>query len=302
MTTRAETITAAAPAAGLPPEIIAAAEGMPSLSPVLGKINQMAREMETSPRDLVRVIMLDPTLTAQVLKLVNSSFYGLAQRVSSLAQAVVLLGMNTVKNIAVSTALLSTVYLRDRRSPIPPDAFWRHCLGVAVACRMLARSRGADAETGELYFIAGLLHDIGKILFVRADAERYSRAILESRDHGVCLWFAEMAHFGCTHMESGALLARTWNLDASLAQVIECHHRRDRAPVLPAAAAAVANNFCKQSRIGDCGDSVVEELPDEIVLRFGALDEVTGRLAAVIPDEINRAAAFLCPTQERMPV
>lgn len=282
----------------LPPDIQAAAEDMPSVSPILDKIHRMSREMEISPRELVKIIMLDPTLTAQVLKLVNSSFYGLACRVSSLAQAVVLLGINTVKNLAVTTALLSTVFLRDRSSPLHPEAFWRHCLGTATLCRMLARTGGADPETAELYFIAGMLHDIGKILFIKADPVRYARAMRESRCLGVCLYFAERAHFGCTHAQAGAFLARTWNLDPFLTEAIQYHHSRilDRASLV-----VVGNNFCKKSSIGDSGDAVIEEHADAFAMRLEIPDALLSNLFSSVTDEIEKAATFLCRTKEELP-
>ncbi|MCX8043154.1 MAG: HDOD domain-containing protein [Desulfobacterota bacterium] len=275
----------------LPSDIQAAAHDIPSVSPLLGKIHRMSQEMETSPRDMVKIIMLDPTLTAQVLRLVNSSFYGLAQRVSSLAQAVVLLGMNTVKNIAVSTALLNTMSLLERCSPLRPESFWRHCLGTALACKTL----GTGQETAELLFVAGMLHDIGKILFIRLDPDRYGKAIRESRLFGVCLYFAEQALFGCTHMQAGAFLAHAWNFDAPLIEAIEHHHATGSrsAPYV-----AVANNFCKESSIGDSGNIVVEEHAASVALQLGLRDKLTQQLAASITDEIMQAAAFLCQPQE----
>jgi len=100
--------------------------------------------------------------------------------------------------------------------------------------------------------------------------------------------------------QAGALLANAWNLDTALVQAIEQHHHRG-SPAAPsvAAATAAANNFCKQCQIGESGDAVVEELPDDVIRRFGTPEEISGRLAAVIPDEINRAAAFLCPNREQ---
>jgi len=279
----------------IPLEIQKAAEDMPSVSPVLGKIHTMSRDMETSPRDLVKIIMLDPTLTAQVLKLVNSSFYGLAQRVSSLSQAVVLLGINTVRNIALSTALLSTVFLRDRRSPIPPDAFWRHCLGTAVACKMLVRACGADSETSEQYFVAGMLHDIGKILFIRCDPVRYEQALSESTTYGVRLCFAEQALFGCTHMQAGAVLAQTWKLHSTLTEAIE-HHHNPRSATSPIV--AIGNNFCKQAGIGASGDTVVEEYAENAAAHLGLQHTLTEQFSHAILKEINRAVTFLRPAQE----
>lgn len=283
----------------IPKEIESAAEQIPAVSPVLGKINRMTREMDTSPRELVKVIMLDPSLTGNVLKLVNSSFYGLAQRVKSLAQAVVLLGMNTVKNLAVSTALLSTVFIHEKRSPLNPESFWRHCLATAVGCRALAKNLHMPPEDMEFYFIAGLLHDVGKILLIRLDPSRYTQALSESRQLGIALSFAEQAYFGCTHAQAGVVLAGKWRLDPSLVDAIARHHDC----MLPAAdtmtaLVTIANNLSKKSGAGESGNCVIEELAEDSAQRLNISPEVLNDTALRLSGELEKATEFLGFIQE----
>ncbi|MEI6126066.1 MAG: HDOD domain-containing protein [Pseudomonadota bacterium] len=269
------------------------AENMPAVSPILGKIHQMSREMETSPRDLVKLIMLDPTLTGKVLKLVNSSFYGLVHRVKSLPQAVVLLGMNTVKNLAVSTALLSTVFVHEKRSPLSPEGFWRHCLATAVGCRAFAKKLNLAAADIEMFFIAGLLHDVGKILFIRIDPDRYALALSESKRLGLTLAFAELAHFGCSHAQAGGMLARKWKLDAPLIDVIELHHVYSEKEDSLRGLVTVANNLSKRIGAGDSGNYVVEEAGDALSWHFNITSEMFDQVAAQLPAELEKAAEFL---------
>ncbi len=287
-------------ASHIPREIENAVENMPAISPVLGKINKIAQEMETSPRDLVKIIMLDPILTGKVLKLVNSSFYGLTQKVQTLAQAVVYLGVNTVKNLAISTALLSTVFVREKQSPLDPDEFWRHCLATALGSKLLAKLMKVDKDDLESYFIAGLLHDVGKVLLIRTDPARYAKALSESRKLGVTLAFAEAAHFGISHTQAGGLLARRWKLDPFLISVIEDHHslvldtdRRVQNMVV------VVNNLCKATRAGESGNCVVEEMADDIVMISGLNDDMLNTAADSIPEEVEKAADFLTLIREQ---
>lgn len=156
----------------IPVEIERAADEMPTFSPILGKVEQLSREMNTSPRDLIKVVMLDPVLTGKVIKLVNSAFYGLGQQVRSLSQAVLLLGINTVKNLTISTAMISTLFTRGKGPPLDPEAFWKHCIGTAVCCKFLARALRIPQDDHETFFIAGLIHDIGKILFIKTNPPR----------------------------------------------------------------------------------------------------------------------------------
>lgn len=285
----------------VPREIEQAVKKMPAISPVLGKINELSHEMNASPRDLVKIIMLDPVITGKVIKLVNSSFYGLPQRVQTLGQAVVLLGMNTVKNVAISTALLSTLSIQGKRSPLPQEEFWQHCLATAIACKFLAKNlrTPASAEGSETYFIAGLLHDVGKILFVRADPDRYEKALEESRSLGVSLSFAEMAHFGCTHMQAGGVLARKWKLDKALVDVIDRHHVPPGKAVNPLRGLVIiANNLCKRAQIGESGNCVEEEMAADLPGLLGIKPQVLEKLPEMLPSELEKAVEFLNCIQE----
>lgn len=281
---------------GLPAEILRAIDSMPAISPVLGKINAMSRQMETSPRDLVRVIMLDPTLTGKVLKLVNSSFYGLSRRVQTLAQAVVYLGVNTVRNLAISTAVLSTVFMREKRSPLDPEAFWRHCLATAVGSRLLAGRQRMSAEEVETCFIAGLLHDVGKILLIRTDPARYSMVLHESRQLGVTLEFAELAHFGVTHCQAGGALAQHWQLDRMLTGAIAHHH--DQCPDVPTGLVAVANTLAKELPDGDSGNRIAAESIDDLTDTLGCAPGELQSARERVPQEVARAAEFLSYIRE----
>ena len=112
----------------LPPKIERAIDEMPAISPVVNKLTEMARDMETSSVDLVKIIMLDPVLSAKVIKLVNSAFYGMATQIRSLSQAVLLLGVNTVKNLAMYTAVLDKMSFQEKKIPLDSQAFWRTAL------------------------------------------------------------------------------------------------------------------------------------------------------------------------------
>lgn len=290
---------------GVPREIEHAVEEMPAISPVLGKINELSHEMNASPRDLVKIIMLDPVITGKVIKLVNSSFYGLPQRVQTLGQAVVLLGMNTVKNVAISTALLSTLSITGKQSPLPQEEFWRHCLATAIACKLLAKNLGkpvalsSAADGPETYFIAGLLHDVGKILFVRAAPDKYEKALKESCDLGVSLAFAELAYFGCTHTQAGGVLARKWKLDKVLVDVIDRHHMPPGKAINPIRGVVIiANNLCKHARIGLSGNCVEEEMAAELPGLLGIKTQILEQIQEILPQELEKAVEFLNCIQE----
>ncbi|MGA1870116.1 MAG: HDOD domain-containing protein [bacterium] len=273
---------------------------MPTISPIMAKMDQIAWEMQTSPKHLVKLIMLDPVLTAGVMRLVNSSFYGLAYKVQSLAQAVVLVGINTVKNLAISTAILSTGFVKGKKSPIHPEEFWRHCLATAIGCKLLAKKLGVAPDELETYFIAGLLHDVGKILFIKADPHSYRKALTESQQLGISLAFSELAHFGCSHSQAGGVLARQWKLDDILVKVIELHHSLpEKESSLLREVVTIANNLSKQAHMGQSGNCVIEEMIDDLALRLGiqsnSMQQIAGQLAA----QLEKASDFLNIVKEQ---
>lgn len=285
-------------------EIARAVDEMPAISPVVGKLEHLNREMNPSPKELVKVIMLDPVLTGKVIRLVNSSFYGLDRPVRSLAHAVVLLGMNTVKNLAVSTAVLGAVMQKEEKNAFDYLEFWRHCLGTAVACRLSAGRAGAPRRELETYFVAGLLHDIGKILLGRIAPRVYRAAVEEGRREEVSLVFAEAAHFGHTHTEAGGALARKWKLDAALTEAVERHHDVFSAPLVgevesrtsvvrPVNTVRVADDLCRRRGIGASGNFVFDEAAEETAARLGLGDDDLAAVAARLPEELEKAAEFL---------
>jgi len=219
--------------------------------------------------------MLDPVLTGKVIKLVNSSFYGVSERVRSLPQAVILLGVNTVKNLAVSTSLLSIVSVKEKNSPLSSEDSWKHCLASAVGCKLLARFLKVSPEDMGSYFVAGLLQDIGKILFIKISPEKYKKALEEFRRFGRSLAFSEMAHFGCSHTHAGGLFARKWRLDKDLVRAIESHHSpAESNSNLLSKAVTIINNLCKQYHFGESGDPLEEEIAVDLTNRLNISAEI----------------------------
>ena len=138
---------------------------MPSLSTTVGKVLEICSRPDTAPNDLNKVISLDPVLTGQVLKLINSAYYSLMNKVTSLTRAIIMLGLNTVKNLALSTAIIRCVGQAKKSKSLPIKDFWAHSISVGVMAKLLAAEQGIPLVEREEYFVAGLLHDLGKVPF-----------------------------------------------------------------------------------------------------------------------------------------
>jgi putative nucleotidyltransferase with HDIG domain len=159
------------------------------------------------------------------MKLINSAYYGLNQEVTSLVRAIIMLGLNTVKNLALSTAVLGSVNTgAAKNAALNLDGFWLHSLCVGVTAKHLARLRGIPSTEVENYFFCGLLHDIGKVPLNNRAPEEYLAALSAGSDQRIPLYQAERQQMEFTHTEAGALIIRTWKLSDDILDVVSWHH------------------------------------------------------------------------------
>ena len=136
---------------------------MPSLPVSAGKVLEVCKNINVNPSDLNQVISLDPVLTGKLLQLINSAYYGLGTHITSVIRAITMLGLNTVKNLVLSTAILSILPKNKDINGLNMEGFWHHSLCVGVTSKLLAEKQGIDSKYHNEYFTAGLLHDLGKI-------------------------------------------------------------------------------------------------------------------------------------------
>ena len=268
---------------------------MPSLSPTVAKIMQVANDPTSSANDLNKVISLDPVLAAKVLKLVNSAYFGFSDKVTSTVRALVVLGLNTIKNLALSTAALETMSMKGQ-SALNMDEFWRHVLGTGVTAKLIARKIGVGKNFLEDYFLAGLMHDMGKIVLNRLNPVGYKKVITVCAEKGVDLQLVESRVFGINHGEIGSLLAEKWGLQSSLREAMAFHHTPDLASeenrklVL---AVYIANAFTKVHQVGFGGNTYVQELGDEGWSALGMTPEALQEMSGFLIEGVDRASVFL---------
>ena len=197
---------------------------MTPLSPTVTKVITICNQRDTSPGDVSRVISVDPVLMGKVLRLINSAYYGLPQKVTSIVRAIIMLGLNTVKNMLLSTAIMSTLGNRRNFNALEMIEFWKHSLAVGVTAKLIAKKRRLPPEIQEEYFIGGLLHDIGKIPLNNRFSEEYHQAMDLSEDTHQPLYLSENQMLGTNHALVGRLIAENWNLGNDITDTIYQHH------------------------------------------------------------------------------
>ncbi|MFO8084588.1 MAG: HDOD domain-containing protein [Desulfobacterales bacterium] len=197
---------------------------MPNLSTTLTKVLEICNDPFSSPNDLNKVIALDPVLTGQVLNLINSAYCGFPGKTVSLTRAIIVLGLNTVKNLALATSLLATFKAANTLRGKIVDAFWEHSLRVGVISKVVAKMIQIPGNEQEEYFVAGLLHDLGKLPLMACFPEEYHQADGYIVKQQVCSCEAEKHFLKLDHCHVNRFIAGKWNLGTAISNALVYHH------------------------------------------------------------------------------
>ena len=272
-------------------------QNLPSLSPTSSKIIQLASNINTPPQDLTKAIKLDPVLSAKVLKLVNSSYFSLREKIVSLEKAVIMLGLNTIKNLALSAAVLTQISSKNQAPAFNNNEFWKHSLAVGITARLIAQKRNIDKKIIEDYFIAGLLHDLGLAVESHIFPDEMERIAKYCTKDGILM--AEAVELGglggMNHCKIGELLAEHWNLSQSLKNVMVLHHDPfsiDQPDDLDITI-YLANIICKNNSIGLVFDKIPITIEDRVFSKLGIDFSIEELVLKDIADEIGKAMEFL---------
>jgi putative nucleotidyltransferase with HDIG domain len=270
---------------------------MAGLSTTAIKVLRTCNEPDACANDLNRVISLDPVLTGRVLQLINSAYYSLPSKVNSLTRAIILLGINTVKNLVLSFAVFQSFSQRDSFRAFTADQFWTHSLCTAAAAKLLAAGRGVPLAEREEYFVAGLMHDIGKIPLNRLFPDAYREAVAAAHESGQGMRCEENLQIGVDHCRVGHMIARKWQLSPALTAALSDHHAFSEAPdngFSLVEAVARADVLAHHLGAGTPGGLSLD--PDGnggLALRCDAAGHHSAELSAAVVEEIEKAKVFL---------
>lgn len=234
--------------------VIEGIDKLPSLSPAVQDIITLSSDLSATPKDLLDIIKTDPVLTAKIIKLVNSAYFSLSNKVVSLNRALVLLGFNTIKNIAISTEFVNLSSKAPENKFFKYRELWEHMLAVGAVSKYMAREGGEDRKKLEEYFIAGLIHDLGDFLMMRFIPDEFNRVRNYALEKDLAVRECAAKVIGFSSGEMGGELARQWKLQEHLQKLIlnvdcftETSARLDRT-------VALADQFCRFHDIGYVND------------------------------------------------
>jgi len=270
-------------------------EKLPPLSPSVSKILKITNDPSSSAGNLNKVISFDPVLTARVLKLVNSAYFALSKKATSIVRSIVILGFNTIKNLALSAAILDT-FLKVKSDIFPVDEFWEHSLAVASISKLLAKELKVGSTLLEEYFICGLLHDIGKLVFLSFYQEEFLKAVELSSDKNIDLSEAEMQIIGCNHLEAGEILAKKWKFTGNIKETIGMHDTLDLSGDNKYSIrniVFIADIVSRSEGIGNSGNYYLPDDIDSYFEKLGISMEIILKLSDNLNSELNKAKSFL---------
>lgn len=271
---------------------VKAIEGLPSFPSTHAEIMELAKSDESSSDDIADKLQLDPSLIATVLKVVNSSQYAANKRMNSLKLAVARLGLEEIANIVMTAQVFEKLGNYEDGGGLDLKAFWKHSVGTAFVARAISKKLQAETESS---FLAGMLHDLGKVVLDRFFSDYYTKAIELVHTEEMSISKAEFEILGLTHAEIGGLLAKEWNFSNNYANTITHHHKpgASRRYQRLVCLVHIADAICRDLGFGSGGDDLVPDIDSVALDRFSIGDKGVSMLKEAAEGELEEADAFL---------
>ncbi len=226
---------------------------LPTMPSVLKRLSSVIEKPRITIVEISAFISNDPALTTKVLKMVNSAIYGFPGRIASVSHATMLLGLNVIKGLLLGVSVFELMQKTM-------SGLYEHSLACAIASRVIAQKK--NLKEPEEVSVAGLLHDIGKVILTLEFAQEYESAMKEAEEKKISIFEAEKNQFNATHADVGGWLAEKWRFPNNLIEVIEYHHRPMLAKNAPMETAIVhlADLLVRARGFGFAGENFVPEV------------------------------------------
>ena len=195
---------------------------LPTLPNIVIKVNNLLKDHDSSIKELGKTIETDQAMVSKILRLVNSTFYGFRSKIRNIPHAIIILGFNNIRNALVSVSIIKTFSGKKGFEGFDITEFWRHSVAVAVISKYLSEETRLDSPDD--CFVAGLLHDIGKVVLSQYFTELFGLVWKSVKEDGLSFYEAEKKLLPANHVQIGAHLAKKWRFPATLIDSIAYHH------------------------------------------------------------------------------
>lgn len=280
-------------------EIVSRIRTLPTLPSNYARLLAEVRSPNASSQSVGEIIAEDLAISAKLIQLVNSAYFGLQQRITDPTQAVTVLGMNTVHSLALSIKAFSRF---DKVKPVyhSIDKVWRHSVEVAELAKILAALEGGSPDLASEAYAAALMHDIGKLALAVNFDQDYRDVLAQADENNIPRDVAEREFFGCCHAELGGYLLATWGLPMSIVEAVALHHDPGRSKdesLSPLTVVHIADWLVRQRKAEDANGKYKPRLDNAYLERLG-LDDRIGQWRALCresslphPDRVRQPAS-----------
>lgn len=275
-----------------PKAIVRRVLSVASLPQIYLKVEDVLKDPRSSNRDLALVIEGDPALTVKILRISNSAFYGCAAKVETVDHAITVLGTQQLRELVLACSVLKA-FKGVPEDLIDMEEFWRHSLACGVAARILASLR--YESNVERYFVAGLLHDIGRLILLMQLPDSVAEVFAQARKIPSALYQKERELLGFHHATLGAMLLKSWRLSERLVEGVAFHHEPHKAKHFPIDAAIlhVANIVANSMAMGSSGEIFVPKLDTYAWQALGIDDSGINDMLGMLQEQYQDAVNFI---------
>ncbi|MEN3185126.1 MAG: HDOD domain-containing protein [Atribacterota bacterium] len=272
--------------------LVQAVEELPVLPTIVQRVIQLTEDPKSTAKDINNVLSQDQTLTAKVLRLANSAFYGFPRRISTITEATIILGFQTIKSIVIAATVSEILKKSLPGYALEQGELWKHSQTSAIAARMLARE--TKFPRLEVAYTAALLHDIGKLVLNTYLSDTYQEVLEKVEGEHLTFTQAEEAVLGFNHAQVGAKICEKWNLPAELVETIAFHHEPERATITPKLVAIthIADFISVSIGIGMGIDGFFYGISPEAVTLLGINETLIDRLLVQLTDVLVDQDSF----------
>lgn len=266
---------------------------LPTLPVVIQKINALLSNPRTTATEVGQAIATDQAIAAKIIRLVNSALYGFPGRISTITHAIVILGFSTVKNVILTTAILSRFDLKKTVNGFDMAGLWKHSVATGSIARLIAQEIGFKGK--EEAFVGGLLHDLGKVAHALYLPDSFVSVVEHAHEKQILFYDSERDLHGTTHADIGTWVAEKWNLPNDLTAVISLHHNPTKAGnhALLVSIVHLADILARGLQVGNAGDSTIPIVDLDAWAMLDLSEEQLLRILEQSHDEIERASIFL---------
>jgi len=271
-------------------ELVSSLSTIPSLPSLYAEVMQVAEDESKDLHDVGEVISKDVGMTAKVIQLVNSAFFGLPRQIASPAEAVTYLGVDIIKALVLSVKLFSQ-FSKDKLGKLSVEHLAQHNMRTGMLARQIATKEGVPKTMIDHAFLAGSLHDSGQLILAANLPDKYAEAMAAVEHEGIPLIEAEERVFGANHAQVAAYLLSIWALPQPIVEAVAHHHTPSECPAsgfTPLTAVHFANAFERAADRGEMEEGAEDEingLDAAYLERIGLLHRVPEWREACLPDE-----------------